>query len=70
MKATQIFGTSGSSDLHYADLLPLLQPPTANDRQHAQSQVDAACSAVVSMLRKAAADTLGHRTVVPGVTNP
>jgi hypothetical protein len=53
-----------------ADLLPLLQPPPATDRQHAPSHADAACSAVISMLRKAAADTLGHRTVVPGVTRP
>jgi hypothetical protein len=53
-----------------ADLLSLLQPPPANERQHAQSQVDAACSAVVSLLRNAAADTLGHRTVVPGTTKP
>jgi hypothetical protein len=53
-----------------ADLLPLLQPLPANDRQHAQAQVDAACSVVIAMLRKAAADTLGHRMVVPGVTKP
>jgi hypothetical protein len=53
-----------------ADLLALLQPPAANDRQHAQSQVDAACSTVFSLLSKAAADTLGYRTVVSGVTKP
>jgi hypothetical protein len=53
-----------------ARLLPLLQPPPATDRQHAQSQVDLACSEVVSLPRKAAADTLGHLTVVPGVTKP
>jgi hypothetical protein len=29
-----------------------------------------ACSAVVSLLRKAAADTPGHRTLVPGVKKP
>jgi hypothetical protein len=32
--------------------------------------VDLVCSEVVSLPRKAAADTLGHRMVVPGVTKP
>jgi hypothetical protein len=55
---------------NFAHLLPLLQPPPATDRQSAQTQVDTARSVVISVLREAATDTLGYRTVVPGVTKP
>jgi hypothetical protein len=46
----------------------VLTPPPATDPQQAQSQVDAAAAAVLSLLVQAAAATLGFRTVVPGVT--
>jgi hypothetical protein len=45
-----------------------LTPPPATDPQQAQAQVDAAATAVLSLLVQAAEATLGFRTVVPGVT--
>jgi hypothetical protein len=51
-------------------LLSVLTPLPATDPQQAQSQVDAAAAAVLSLVVQAAADTLGFRTVVPGVTKP
>jgi hypothetical protein len=40
-------------------------PPPATKHQHAQLQVDVA-AAVLSLLKQAAASTLGYYTVVPG----